>query len=157
MSSNALPIKNQLVFISASLFAVFSFLSCKKEKNQAGGDPVVCNMTASFTKTINASTVTFINTSGNFSVGDSIQWAFGDGMFSYEWNPVHTYNAAGTYNVCLRVKKTPLFVRRSFVIQSPSTLQLRDTREPAVYHKAPHQLLLPIFFLRASGLPDWEP
>jgi len=34
---------------------------------------------------------------------DSWQWDFGDGNNSSEQNPVHTYNAPGTYNVCLSV------------------------------------------------------
>ncbi len=38
--------------------------------------------------------------------GDSVSnwfWEFGDGNYSYEQNPVHWYNAYGTYQVCLTI------------------------------------------------------
>ncbi|AKB76244.1 cell surface protein [Methanosarcina lacustris Z-7289] len=34
----------------------------------------------------------------------SWKWSFGDGTYSTEQNPVHTYNKAGTYTVSLKVK-----------------------------------------------------
>lgn len=39
----------------------------------------------------------------DFSTGnpDSWYWDFGDGLFSYEQNPVHQYNNPGDYEVCL--------------------------------------------------------
>lgn len=37
------------------------------------------------------------------TVVPSYKWTFGDGGFSTDANPVHSYNQPGTYNVCLRV------------------------------------------------------
>ncbi|HXH19782.1 MAG TPA: PKD domain-containing protein [Chitinophagales bacterium] len=45
--------------------------------------------------------VMFSNASfGSFT---SVEWSFGDGSFSIQHNPVHTYAAAGTYTVCLTI------------------------------------------------------
>lgn len=54
---------------------------------------------ASFTETTNQLTATFTNTS---STGSN-SWDFDDGSTSTDINPVHTYSAEGTYNVCLTV------------------------------------------------------
>ncbi len=67
-----------------------------------------CTLTAAFTSqasTANPLSVLFTNTSTGFASGDSIRWNFGDGTVSYDVNPTHVYTTAGTYNVCLRVKK----------------------------------------------------
>lgn len=53
---------------------------------------------ASFTYTVNGSTVTFTNTSTNAT---SYSWDFGDGNLSSLTNPVHTYMDDGFYNVVL--------------------------------------------------------
>jgi PKD repeat protein len=53
---------------------------------------------AGFTFTADQTTVTFTNASQNAA---SYVWNFGDGNSSTEANPVHTYGAAGTYNVSL--------------------------------------------------------
>jgi PKD repeat protein len=47
-------------------------------------------------------TVSFTNQSTRH---DLSEWDFGDGAFSTEHNPVHTYNVAGSYTVRLRVKE----------------------------------------------------
>ncbi|TAL85304.1 MAG: PKD domain-containing protein [Rhodanobacter sp.] len=63
------------------------------------GSPV-----ANFTDTISGLTVNFTNTStdsgGTIS---SYAWTFGDGSTSTATNPSHTYTAAGTYSVSLKV------------------------------------------------------
>jgi PKD repeat protein len=67
-----------------------------------------CNLVANFswsTTAANPLTIAFQNTSVPLSNTDSIKWTFGDGSSSTAINPVHTYNAPGTYTVCLRVKK----------------------------------------------------
>ena len=67
---------------------------------------VVCNLTAAFTSEHSAQLqVHFNNSSIGFAPGDSIRWTFGDGSVSYDVNPTHLYANAGSYNVCLRVKK----------------------------------------------------
>jgi len=53
---------------------------------------------ASFTETTVDLTATFTNSSVN---AISFSWDFGDGFLSTQTDPVHTFNANGTYNVCL--------------------------------------------------------
>jgi PKD repeat protein len=68
----------------------------------------VCNLQAYFTwqtDSLNFLKIHFTNQSVAFSPTDSIRWNFGDGTVSYDANPIHTYANAGTYNVCIRVKK----------------------------------------------------
>ena len=63
---------------------------------------------AEFTYTVdaNGTTVTFTDMSYTSDSSDYIiswSWDFGDGATSTVQNPTHTYNAQGTYNVCLTV------------------------------------------------------
>lgn len=53
---------------------------------------------ASFSYVKEGSTVTFTNTSNNATTAS---WDFGDGNFSTEYNPVHTYAADGDFTVTL--------------------------------------------------------
>lgn len=67
-----------------------------------------CNIVPNFTWTATATNplrIEFQNTSTNTAVTDSIRWTFGDGTTSTQLNPVHTYAAAGTYTVCLRITR----------------------------------------------------
>jgi PKD repeat protein len=67
-----------------------------------------CNLVAYFAihpDSINPRTVHFTNLSTALASTDSIRWTFGDGSSSADINPSHTYTAAGSYTVCLRVKK----------------------------------------------------
>jgi PKD repeat protein len=51
--------------------------------------------------TLNSMSIFFFDVSvGNIN---QWEWDFGDGMVSFEPNPVHTYAAPGVYNVCLTV------------------------------------------------------
>jgi PKD repeat protein len=56
------------------------------------------NPEASFSFTINGTTVYFDNTSSDAT---SYLWDFGDGNTSYETSPTHDYYGGGTYNVTL--------------------------------------------------------
>lgn len=60
--------------------------------------------TASFSYTSNGLTVDFIDSSTDID-GTILEWAwdFGDGLFSVEQNPTHTYDTANTYIVQLKV------------------------------------------------------
>jgi PKD repeat protein len=61
---------------------------------------------AHFTSTVSGNTATFNNTS-TFSGGSATYyWTFGDNTSSTAQHPTHTYNSAGTYQVCL-VVSTP--------------------------------------------------
>ena len=71
-------------------------------------NPTTCNLVVNFTSTIVAGAVNtfhFTNTSTPLNTTDSIRWTFGDGTSSNQVNPTHTYTAAGTYTVCLRIQK----------------------------------------------------
>lgn len=56
--------------------------------------------TASFTYERDFLSVSFTSTSTN---AESWYWGFGDGIYSTEQNPVHTYAASGDYTVTLKV------------------------------------------------------
>jgi hypothetical protein len=49
--------------------------------------------------------VYFINSTPNLLNTDSITWIFGDSTISHETNPTHVYANAGTYRVCLIVRR----------------------------------------------------
>lgn len=57
---------------------------------------------ASYSENIEAGEVTFLTTSSDF---DSVFWDFGDNNFSTDLNPIHTFEASGTYLVSLTVTK----------------------------------------------------
>lgn len=85
-------LKKAMTFITI-LVVSLSFNGCENDD---------CNMPeifAGFSHTINANTVTFINTSTEVRYYD---WNFGDGTTSTEINPVKTY-ANGTYTVRLKI------------------------------------------------------
>ncbi len=70
-----------------------------------------CTLVADFNWTVtqtNPLRLEFHNLSTPLATSDSIRWTFGDGTSSNDVNPVHTYNVAGTYIVCLRVRKQTL-------------------------------------------------
>ncbi len=70
--------------------------------------PTTCNLVANFTITPVTATPNafhFTNTSVPLNNTDSIRWTFGDGTFSNDPNPTHTYTQNGTFNVCLRVQQ----------------------------------------------------
>lgn len=59
-----------------------------------------------YRSTTNWHAVYFVNTTGNILPTDSVRWTFGDGTpAALTMNATHTYSQAGTYNVCLRVKR----------------------------------------------------
>ena len=67
-----------------------------------------CNLTAAFISqpsTSNPLGVYFTNTSVGYAPGDSIKWSFGDGTFAYTANAYHAYLNAGSYTVCLHIRK----------------------------------------------------
>jgi len=92
-----------------------------------------CNLQVNFSWTSTAAnplTIAFQNLSVPLSNTDSITWQFGDNTISHDVNPVHTYANAGTYNVCLIIKKmiSPTvapcikYICKTVVIQTPCNL-----------------------------------
>jgi len=90
-----------------------------------------CNLVVDFSWNITGASpyvVAFTNLSTPLGATDSITWTFGDGTSSHDVNPVHTYTAGGSYNVCLIVKKnnnTPACIRyicKTVVTQTPCNL-----------------------------------
>lgn len=67
-----------------------------------------CNLQSYFSYMADSSffnKIYFTNQTNGVSSADSIRWTFGDGSSSTQVNPTHTYNVAGTYQVCLRVQR----------------------------------------------------
>ena len=93
-----------------------------------------CNLVVNFSWTSTASnplTVSFQNLSVPLAATDSITWVFGDSTpLSHDMNPVHTYAHAGTYNVCLIVKKFPFntsspcvrYICKTVVVTAPCNI-----------------------------------
>ncbi len=92
-----------------------------------------CNLVVNFSWTSVASnplTLAFQNLSVPLAATDSVTWQFGDNTSSHVVNPVHTYANAGTYNVCLIVKKNNnnttapciRYICKTVVIQAPCNL-----------------------------------
>ena len=70
--------------------------------------PLSCNLEANFAwnaDNIQLNKINFINISSHFEAHDSIWWSFGDGSYSTNGSPTHTYASAGTYSVCIKIKK----------------------------------------------------
>lgn len=57
---------------------------------------------ASFSENMQAGEVSFINTSAEF---DTVFWDFGDGNFSTEVNPIHTFAESGSYQISMTITK----------------------------------------------------
>lgn len=45
----------------------------------------------------------FFNIATPIASSDIVKWGFGDGTYSYEYNPDHVYTVSGLYNVCLYI------------------------------------------------------
>ena len=103
-----------LIFLSVIVVMV----SCKKDEEK--------DVIASFTYSVDSTDflkVTFTNRSSNFS---ALSWNFGDGSaVSTETNPVHTYAAAGAYNVVLTATSTDGKTTDDF----PTTITLTDPNQ----------------------------
>ena len=65
-----------------------------------------CQIFASFDYTSDSTTVRFKNASFSFGT-PSYEWDFGDGNFSTDPNPIHTYASHGEYEVCLIMTEGP--------------------------------------------------
>jgi PKD repeat protein len=91
-----------------------------------------CNLQAYFVTRADSTynnKIYFINQSAPMVSGDSAHWSFGDGTSSADLNPVHTYNAPGTYTVCLLVKR----------FQSGNVVCARDYCQAVVVTQQPAQ------------------
>ncbi|MBY0476751.1 MAG: PKD domain-containing protein [Chitinophagaceae bacterium] len=73
--------------------------------------------------------IKFINQSLPNIAGTTLlyKWNFGDGTFSSEKNPIHTYNAPGQYNVCLTIRYANANCEKTFcmVVTVPPTCNLQ--------------------------------
>lgn len=61
-------------------------------------DLCFCNPESNFTYSTNGTDITFTNTSNNTF---NSFWSFGDGTYSNDISPTHSYNTSGTYQVVL--------------------------------------------------------
>jgi PKD repeat protein len=122
-----------------------------KKNNTTSGTPCVseicktvivaqpCNLIANFSfasTATNPLTIAFLNLSIPLSATDSIRWTFGDGSTSTDISPTHTFAQAGTYTVCLRVKKSNTIagtipcvseICKTVIVQSPCNIQIGFT------------------------------
>lgn len=100
-----------------------------------------CNLVANFSWSSTAPNplvVAFQNLSVPLAATDSVTWQFGDSTISHALNPVHTYASAGTYQVCLTVKKIPgatnapcvRTICKTVVITDPCVLVANFTSQP---------------------------
>ena len=97
-----------IVFTSTNTATGCQRDSCAQIHMEVAPPPPPCNLEANFTwyaETVHLNNIHFGNLSSHFEAHDSIWWSFGDGSYSTEGSPIHTYANAGTYNVCIRVKK----------------------------------------------------
>jgi PKD repeat protein len=68
--------------------------------------PPPCNLQAYFSWALAATnplTIKFTNQTITTTANAEVKWSFGDGTYSTEWTPTHTYTKAGIYKVCIRV------------------------------------------------------
>lgn len=97
-----------------------------------------CNIQAAFNVTASSNNPLekfFNNTSVNVSNVDTVTWNFGDGTTSNMYSTSHTFPHAGTYNVCLRIKRydngtaAPCVreICQSVVVGTPCNLQANFT------------------------------
>jgi PKD repeat protein len=73
--------------------------------NVVASQPQPCNLQARFTFNNNGNTYSFFNTSTGYAPGDTIRWVFSNGTVTNVQNPVISFQSAGVYSVCLRIKK----------------------------------------------------
>ena len=88
--------KHSIYLLSLLIASIMMISSCKDDEPVVVEDPI-----ASFqfeNDPDNYLEVTFTNFSQNY---ETVSWDFGDGNTSVEENPVHTYEAAGDYEVTL--------------------------------------------------------
>ncbi len=114
--------------------------------------PPLCNLEVNFTSQPdpnNALRIKFTNTSVPVIATDSLFWTFGDGtsLRGVQGDPnvaapTHNYANAGSYNVCLIVKKHPTtinapcirYICRTIVVHEPCTLVVNFTSQPDPAH-----------------------
>jgi len=79
---------------------------------------------ADFNYTSNILQVTFENISQG--VGTNYYWDFGDGVYSTESDPVHTYNNSGYYDVCLQVFDSASSCMDQYCIPIPVDIDISE-------------------------------
>jgi len=88
---------------------------CVREYCQAitlvGTPPPACNIHSNFSfvrDSIPTNIVHFTNLATGTDPNSVVKWYFGDGTFSYDLNPTHTYQTSGAFTVCLAVRRDSL-------------------------------------------------
>lgn len=108
--------------------------------------PLLCNLAVDFSWTATATNplqIEFHNLTTSIATNDSIRWTLGDGSASSQINPVHTYNAPGTYTVCLRIIRyntggtTPCIreICKTIVVTQPCNLVINFSSQPDPTHQ----------------------
>lgn len=81
--------------------------TCEKTYCSVVTIPQPCEFQPYFSWVADASnplTIKFTNQTAVTNTAAKIKWNFGDGTYSTEPNPSHTYAKAGVYNVCIRIE-----------------------------------------------------
>ncbi|MBL7930527.1 MAG: PKD domain-containing protein [Bacteroidia bacterium] len=102
------PLQNPATFVSSYLaYIPGQYTMTVTDMNNGCTKSVTTNFTggisAAFTHTVTNGQVAFSNTSANTSAITGFLWDFGDGTFTTQQNPTHTYSNAGSYIVKLKI------------------------------------------------------
>lgn len=93
-------------------------------------------------------TIVLENKSTTFTNAFQSFWSFGDGNFSDEWSPVHTYEQSGTYEVCLIID-TPDGCRDTLC--EDVIIQLDDCTAEFAYEQTPGSVHEYVFEARSNN------
>ena len=103
----------------------------------------------------NPLSIAFINLSTPVSNSTYWQWDFGDGSFSYDFEPVHEYPVSGTYNVCLTMTDTAAGVVCASVSCAEVLVNNNSGDCQAMFYGAPLGLSVAFSDLSAGAPDTW--
>lgn len=103
----------------------------------------------------NPLSIAFINLSTPVSNSTYWQWDFGDGSFSYDFEPVHEYPVSVTYNVCLTMTDTAAGVVCASVSCAEVLVNNNSGDCQAMFYGAPLGLSVAFSDLSAGAPDTW--
>lgn len=125
---------NRIYSVLLAMLLVAATVSCQKD-DETTPDPATTSPLADFSFTMSStttpSTVVFTNLSKNC---DYYSWTFGDGSYSSEKAPSHTYTQSGTYTVTLKgigtegEEQKVNEVSKTFTLEAPAVSSFKITK-----------------------------